>query len=197
MRPLVFTWPYWVPFWIVYVWAFAPEFGIIRRAVPKTGGEQSKDSGSMAVIMMGSWVANMLAFPLAFYRPLRVPAQANLAAFIIGTLVLVSGSLLRRHCFRVLGEYFTGNVQARTDQPVIDRGAYRFVRHPSYTGGILMFTGTGIALGSWLSTAILLVISVAAYSYRIVVEERALLSTIGEPYARYAKRTKRLVPFIV
>jgi len=37
----------------------------------------------------------------------------------------------------------------------------------------------------------------AAYYYRISVEERALLETLGEPYKQYMQRTWRLVPFLL
>ena len=197
MRPLPFVWPYAAVFWLLTLWIYAPEFAIVGRGGKNLKSADSKDSGSMAVIMLGQWVALFAGYPAAFVPRFRVPPSLNLAFFAGGMLVMLAGSLLRRHCFRILGEFFTGNVQARADQPVIDRGAYHFVRHPSYTGGILMFIGTGLALGSWASVAILFVASVAVYAYRIHVEERALLQTIGEPYAAYMRSRKRLIPFIV
>jgi protein-S-isoprenylcysteine O-methyltransferase Ste14 len=36
----------------------------------------------------------------------------------------------------------------------------------------------------------------AGYSYRISVEEHALLAALGEPYREYMQRTRRLVPFL-
>jgi protein-S-isoprenylcysteine O-methyltransferase Ste14 len=197
MRPLVFVWPYALVFWVIYVWVFTPELGIVRRASKGSSDRTSKDAGSLQVIMLGMWLALLLSFPLAFVKALQFPPTASLPAFWSGTVVLVAGGLLRRHCFRVLGEFFTGDVQARIDQPVIDRGAYRWVRHPSYTGGILIFAGIGVALASWASLAILVLVSVAVYSYRVAVEERALVQTIGEPYAAFMRSRKRFVPFIV
>jgi protein-S-isoprenylcysteine O-methyltransferase Ste14 len=197
MRPLPFVWPYALVFWLVVFWAFSVEFAIIQRARRTAADPQSKDAGSMRVIMIGQWIGMLLAFSIAWIRPLRVPAAANVPVFCAGTAVIIAASLLRRHCFRVLGEYFTGDVRARADQPVIDRGAYRWVRHPSYTAGILMFAGIGVALGSWASAAIMLIASFAVYSYRVSVEERALVEAIGEPYAAYMKTRKRFIPFIV
>src|SRR5689334_22295599 len=96
----------------------------------------------------------------------------DVAAFVAGLIMLVSGSLLRRHCFRMLGTSFTGDVRASADQHVVSRGAYRFLRHPAYTGGILLNTGVGIALGSWVSALLLAVASTVVYLYRMAVEER-------------------------
>jgi protein-S-isoprenylcysteine O-methyltransferase Ste14 len=108
----------------------------------------------------------------------------------------VLGSLLRRYCWRTLGEYFTGDVQARAGQPVIRTGPYSLVRHPSYSGGILMHIGIGLALCSWLSLAVLTVTAIATYWYRVRVEERVLVDTVGEPYRIYMQERKRFIPYI-
>lgn len=109
---------------------------------------------------------------------------------------MVSGSLLRRHCFRMLGESFTGDVRARADQQVVTRGAYALLRHPAYTAGTLMNIGIGVALGSWASAILLGVTSFAVYAYRIAVEERALLAAIGDPYRDFMSTRKRLIPYV-
>ena len=84
----------------------------------------------------------------------------------------------------------------RTDRVVVDRGAYRYVRHPSYTAGTILFLGIGLALGNWISLLVLMPVVIAVYGYRIAVEERALAATIGEPYRLYMGRTTRFVPFV-
>lgn len=75
-------------------------------------------------------------------------------------------------------------------------GAYALVRHPSYSAAILMNIGLGLALGSWGSTALLALASFATYSYRIAVEERALLAVVGEPYRHFMRTRRRLIPFV-
>jgi protein-S-isoprenylcysteine O-methyltransferase Ste14 len=59
-----------------------------------------------------------------------------------------------------------------------------------------MNTGIGIALGSWASVATMAVTNFVVYSYRIAVEERALLAEIGEPYRQFMTTRKRLIPFV-
>lgn len=197
MRPLAFTWPYALCFWIVYVWAFGSEMVIISRAQKAVAKPGSADKGSLQVVTMGMSVAFMLAFVFAFIPALRFPETWRLPAFWIGLALLIAGALLRRHCWRVLGEWFTGDVRARAEQPVIDRGAYRWVRHPSYSAGILMTLGIAVALGSWGGAVVSTALTVAAYSYRIVVEERALTSALGDRYVEFSRTRKRLIPFIV
>ncbi|MBA3646896.1 MAG: isoprenylcysteine carboxylmethyltransferase family protein [Gemmatimonadaceae bacterium] len=117
--------------------------------------------------------------------------------FYSGIIVLLLGSLLRRVCFKTLGEHFTGDVRARADQPVIQSGPYRWVRHPSYTAAMLMYLGIGLALTSWISIALLLAGTVVGYLYRVRIEECALLKEIGAPYAEFMRTRKRFIPYVV
>ena len=121
----------------------------------------------------------------------------RLPIYLAGIACLIAGGLLRRHCFAMLGSRFMYVVQAAPDQAVVERGAYKYVRHPSYTAGLLLYGGIGLALGNWVSLAFSLIPLALAYGYRIGVEERALVQTIGAPYADYMKRTRRLIPFVL
>jgi protein-S-isoprenylcysteine O-methyltransferase len=197
MRPLPFVWPYALVFWAVYVWAFLPEWKVVQGGREGAKDANSKDSGSLKVILGGMWAALIIAYPLAFVKAWAFPQRWQLPLFVAGVLLIVIGSLLRRYCWRTLGKYFTGDVKARPDQPVITSGPYRWVRHPSYTAGMMMFIGIGLALGSWFSFALLTIAVIATYAYRVAVEERVLLETIGEPYRSYMKQRKRFIPYIV
>ena len=52
-----------------------------------------------------------------------------------------------------------------------------------------------LALANWISVAVLLAVSIV-YGYRVGVEERALVTVVGDPYRRYMSRTRRFVPFL-
>jgi protein-S-isoprenylcysteine O-methyltransferase Ste14 len=193
MVPLVFVWPYALVFWGVLVWAFSPEFRVVSRRAGAPASQQ--DAGSMLVIMMLQPVAVVAAFVIA--AQVRSAAMPHpLWLFWAGVAAMAGGSLLRRHCFRILGASFTGTVIAKPDQAVVERGAYRYVRHPSYTAGAAMFFGIGLALGNGLGLIVMVVLVAGGYWYRVVVEERALATTIGDPYRSYMRRTKRFVPFV-
>src|SRR5512141_967533 len=126
MRPLAFVWPYAPVFWVPFFWAFAPEFRIIRRAQRAVA---TTDKGSMRVIMLGMWLAMFGAFWLAWVPSLQFRAY-RVPLYFLGVAVLVCGGLLRRHCWRMLGQSFTGDVRASADQQVVTRGAYAILRHP-------------------------------------------------------------------
>jgi protein-S-isoprenylcysteine O-methyltransferase len=196
MTPLLFSWPYWLLFSAVWIWAFWPEFRIVRAARKRAARSDSPDAGSYRVIVFGGGIAAVIALPLAWTPVLRVPAGMGPAVFGAGLVLIILGSLLRRHCQRVLGSSFTGDVRADPNQRIMTTGAYALVRHPSYSAGILMNIGVGLALGSWASTVLLALAAFAVYSYRIAVEERALLRVVGEPYRDFIRRRRRLIPFI-
>jgi protein-S-isoprenylcysteine O-methyltransferase Ste14 len=197
VRPLPFVWPYALVFWAVYAWSFFPEWKVVRGGMKGVKSPDSKDDGSLPVLLAGMQVALLLAFFLAFVHSWMFPPRAKLPLFAVGLSLILLGSLLRRYCFRTLGEYFTGDVRARSDQPVIGTGPYTLIRHPSYTAGMMMFIGIGLALGSWLSFAVTAIGAIATYWYRVTIEERALVSTIGDPYRLFMKDRKRFIPYIV
>ena len=116
--------------------------------------------------------------------------------FFIGIALMSLGMLIRGWAIRTLKGYFLFAVGVREDQKVVEAGPYRLVRHPAYSGAILCFVGIGLAVQSLAGLILLLLVSIAAYAYRMSVEDRALLKGIGEPYAAYMSRTKRLIPFI-
>lgn len=196
MAPLAHRFPYAFVFWLVYVWAYWPEFALVVRSRWRAAAVRSTDAGSLRVILIGVGLAFAIAFRLASVPALRWSLESLYLSFIAGLSLVVTGSLLRRHCWRMLGGYFTANLAVQPEQPVIATGAYAWVRHPSYSGGILMNLGIGVALGSWASALVLFFVSVALYGYRIKVEERALLAAIGEPYRAFMMTRKRLIPYV-
>jgi protein-S-isoprenylcysteine O-methyltransferase Ste14 len=196
IHPLPFTWPYAPVFWLVVYWVFIPEYRLTLRAKEGAARADSPDRGSLKLILLTNQFAGMAAFAVCWIAATAVPPAWRVPSFWIGIGMFVSGGLLRRHCFRILGEFFTGDVNARPEQPVIDRGAYRWIRHPSYTAGMLLFTGIGVALGNWLSMIIMAGTMAIVYTYRVRVEEQTLLKTLGEPYRKFMQTRKRFIPYV-
>jgi protein-S-isoprenylcysteine O-methyltransferase Ste14 len=79
-------------------------------------------------------------------------------------------------------------------QAVVSTGPYRRVRHPSYTGLLLIVIGLGLGAGSWLTLLVCALLPLPAVLRRIQVEEAELTRVLGEPYRAYQAHTARLVP---
>src|SRR5919202_6085284 len=111
-----------------------------------------------------------------------------------GAVVALAGIGLRTWAVWTLGRSFRREVTLERNQPLVGRRPYRWLRHPAYAGNLLTFTGLGLALGSWLSAAVLFALIFLAQLPRIRVEERTLEHAFGGEYVAYECSTARLIP---
>jgi len=189
----IFTLPFAIPFWLVFFFAFVREGRVIQGSFATAPTEQ--DAGTFRALLIGSPLALVAAIAASFLPWLTI-ARPEIAV-VLGMALLIAGAMLRRLCFNALGKSFTGTVIVARDQTIVQNGPYRFVRHPSYAAAFLMFIGIGLALGSWISLAILFFAHCYLYGRRVAVEELALLDTLGAPYREYMSRTRRFIPFVI
>lgn len=180
-------------------WAMTNVLGLLEVILALTrrsgSGARSTDRGSFVliwvVILVGSFAATRatLTVPAADSALLRSLAPLAIALFVFGLL-------LRWYSIFYLGKYFTVNVAIAEDHRVVDTGPYRLIRHPSYTGALLMWCAIGIAYGNWLGWVFAILPATAVFMRRIRIEEEALGVALGEAYASYVARTRRLIPFL-
>ena len=182
-------------FWTLYVaWYLLEMVAFVR--LRKSPGATKRDRGSRTALLTGLWAGIVLNFAFAFAVPLATITLQRRAVFYFGAVLLLAGVLLRRYAIAVLGRYHTMDVTTRADQPVIQSGPYRWVRHPSYAGALLSVLGIVLCSTNWLSLACLLIVA-SGFAYRIRVEEQALAADLGPPYRDYMRRTKRLIPRVL
>jgi len=181
-------------FWAVFVLWNGAELILNTRRQSATA--DARDRGSFTVLVLILGIAFSLAFAFALLLPGAAIASAARPLFIVGICCVLAGTALRWYAVVTLGRYFTVDVVTQASQPVVDVGPYRHIRHPAYAGLLLSLIGLGLALGNWPGLLAMLLLPGSALGYRIAVEEAALLSTLGEPYARYMRRTWRLIPYL-
>lgn len=114
--------------------------------------------------------------------------------FDLGIVVILAGAALRLWAIVTLGRWFTYDVRVTAGQPVVAAGPYRWIRHPSYTGVLVLLLGIGLTLGNWLSIAFIVLLPAVGLVLRIRVEEAALHNTLGAAYDQYAATRPHLVP---
>jgi protein-S-isoprenylcysteine O-methyltransferase Ste14 len=185
-----------VTFWaIFYAWiGFEIWLGYRRRGLP--GGATDRDSGSKAWVIGSVWTTAAVGIGLAFGFPDAAIKDGRTTVFAAGLVLMLAGMALRWYAVRVLGVFFTVDVATRPGQTVVESGPYRWIRHPSYTGGLLTLLGVLVCCCNPVSL-VALVFALAGYGYRIRIEEEALAADLGAPYRDYMRRTKRLIPFLV
>jgi len=173
---------------------FAFELSLALRDIFTGRGRFGRDKGSKYVVNVALYAGFFLAAALrrvgfAFF------GNDSLGLWI-GVAILLVGLGIRIWAVVALGGSFRLTVETHQGQKVVDSGPYRYVRHPAYSGLLLICLGYGLSLQNWLSLASAVFFPVAALLYRIHIEERHLIASMGEDYNRYQTRTKRLIPWI-
>lgn len=103
---------------------------------------------------------------------------------LVSTIVMVAGLGIRWMAIVTLRSSFSSNVAFRDSQKTKSNGLYRFVRHPSYLGLLLVFLAVGLHSHNWISFALAVVPTTAALLYRIHVEEAALSAAAAQCAAK-------------
>lgn len=181
---------FWVAVFVGFVVPFIYFARWSRRNAASTKTRPGKDVSTLtnfalipaAVIAILFGYARIGALPRWLFYP-------GLAMFLLGLALTV-------WAYRTLGRFFSLEVQLQGDHRVVDRGPYRLLRHPGYTGVLFGFIGLGLAVQSWISVLLLLLATTAALAYRARIEEKFLVAELGDEYVRYMARTKRLVPYV-
>lgn len=180
--------------WVVLYWAWIlTEIYVAVVTRTRRGGGEIQDRGSLIVLWVtifcamffGSWLG-------AVYQPTMFHAPHWLRFVCLGLLAV--GLAIRLTAIYTLGKSFSANVAIHSTQKLNQSGLFRWMRHPSYTGVLMIFLGVGLDTHNWLGLAIIVLLPMAALLYRIHVEEDALAGAFGEEYVEYSQRTKRLIP---
>jgi protein-S-isoprenylcysteine O-methyltransferase Ste14 len=179
---------------VFYISVAAFAVGELSQAVKWRRGASRVDLLA-EVVFRAIFFAGILMLPTA--QALAPKAVLNgVGVFAVGAIIGWLGLLLRWWSFATLGKYFTIVVRTSVDQVVVERGPYRVLRHPSYTGLLAAFVGAGLMLGNWAGTAASVLLILVGLIFRLLREERALVDTLGDAYVAFSKDRSRLVPFV-
>jgi protein-S-isoprenylcysteine O-methyltransferase Ste14 len=150
-----------------------------------------------------TWLTGTAPFALlAGVVPARLwlePGRVTLGPALTGAClaVMAAGGALRVSSMRTLGEFFTRTLVTFDDQQLVERGPYRWLRHPGYLARLLVFLpGILVLSANALYVALVAAIYTEVYRRRTAAEEAMLLARFGDAYAGYRRRTWRLVPLV-
>jgi protein-S-isoprenylcysteine O-methyltransferase Ste14 len=180
--------------WKVLYWSWiATEVLVLLVTRTRRGGGQISDRGSLMVL----WAVIFCSLFAAGWAG----AVCTFAAFrgtnwirLIALGILALGLAVRWSAIYTLGRSFSANVAIHATQELNCSGLFRYMRHPSYTGMVVIFVAMGLHTRNWLGLALSVIPPVLALLYRIHVEEAALTGAFGEQYVEYSRTTKRLIP---
>lgn len=163
-----------------------------RQGAPRRPSS-AMDRGTYPFIAVGLAVG-MVTSALAFLT--GVGGYLPDWTLYFGAPILVIGLSTRLWALTTLGRFFTMPITLAADHRIVRDGPYRWLRHPSYTGGLLAGVGMALVLGTALGVAVTVLALAAVYVYRIRIEEAALLHRFGDAYQEYRRTTWRLIPGI-
>lgn len=169
---------------------------LFRRAKNK-----SKDLDKHNSLIL--WIINILSISIGINIAVK-SGSSGIGSFsigyplfsYIGLLLILSGIAVRWTAILTLGRQFTTILTIVENHKIIDRGIYKYIRHPSYTGGLMSFLGLSITFSNWITFLVIFIPILFGYIYRINVEEELLLNHFGDEYIIYARKTYRLIPKI-
>jgi protein-S-isoprenylcysteine O-methyltransferase Ste14 len=184
-------------FRIFYLAWFFSEVALLVITRTRGGNPSAdiQDRGSLRIL----WIVIFVAITLGgYYGDTHSHTIDHGAPWVRLTALtlLILGLAIRWTAILTLGRSFSANVSIHATQTIHKTGIFRFVRHPSYSGLILVFVAIGLYTRNWLGLAVIFIPTTAALFYRIHVEEAALLSAFGHEYEISSKSTKCLIPGI-
>ncbi len=129
--------------------------------------------------------------------PLNIKVNSfSMAIGMVCDMFCFLGLLITLWARYTLAGNWSGTVVFKEGHELIQQGPYRYVRHPIYTGFLMMFASFAPVLG-YLSGYLALVLCFGSYWYKLRQEETLLLKYFPNEYPAYMANVKALIPFIL
>lgn len=111
----------------------------------------------------------------------------NIGCAVVALCLIMNG------WYNIYKKYWSREKEAAS---LVTTGVYRYIRHPQYTGLLLLSIGMII---EWATLPMLLLFPVMLFMYVRLAkrEERDMLNEFGDDYREYMKKTKMFIPFVV
>ncbi|MEK6894480.1 MAG: isoprenylcysteine carboxylmethyltransferase family protein [Nanoarchaeota archaeon] len=174
-------------FWILFVIILLFELRILFR-----NKRSSYDKGSLQLFTIIGYGLIIFIFLLHY---LDIGSFNIVFLSYFGLLILLSGFVLRQWSIHVLGSFFIPVVNIQKKQIVINKGPYRHLRHPSYTGLFFELFGLSFVLLNWAGLIAIFALFLPVILYRIKLEEEFLSKNL-KGYKEYMKKTWKIIPFV-
>lgn len=144
----------------------------------------------------------MIAF-LLLTRPNRLPYPLDLRVIPavesvqwMAGILCITGLAFCVLARATLGRNWSGTITLKEGHELIERGPYRLVRHPIYTGLLAMFLATAVAFGH-LGGLAAVILAFASFWIKLGEEERLMLQQFPDQYRSYQQRVKCIIPFML
>ncbi len=175
--------------WAAYWW-------ISSRNVKRTTRHESFASrlSHIGPLLLGAVLLSVPNVPIPFLGERILPAAGW--QFAVAATLTAAGLLISVWARRYLGTNWSATVTIKEDHELIASGPYALVRHPIYTGLLLAFVGSAMAIGEWRGVLAVALASLALWR-KLRLEERWMRQQFGDAYQAYCRRVAALIPFVL
>jgi len=165
---------------------------VIERSTPQPP-DQRRDPHSYIYALCIAPAAVITFWPQTAVWPLNYPLfQSNTA----GLILVFAGAAFAGLARLALGANWSSRARIRAEHTLSTSGPYRIVRHPIYSGLLLLYLGTAVILGQargYIAFAIVFI----TWIFKSRTEDRLLAARFGPDFDAYRRRTKALIPFVL
>jgi protein-S-isoprenylcysteine O-methyltransferase Ste14 len=179
---------------ILGCWVFLVVYWNISARSVKPTAEGQDWSGRLA--RMPIWLGYFLLIVICVYPFGKVVVRRTAVSGWVAVAICALGLLLSIWSRRALGSEWSRDVELKQGHKLVERGPYAFVRHPIYTGHLLMGLGTAIGSGRLVAFAGLALFFVGFW-IKLRQEEKLLMRSFPEEYPAYRARIRALVPYVL
>lgn len=174
--------------WVLYWWALSFNVKIAAKREPLFSRLLHLGPLLLAALLLALPDVPLAPLGERFLAPALWPVRVGAALTAAGLLFTVWA---RRH----IGKNWSAIVTIKEGHEFVASGPYAIVRHPIYTGLLVAFTGTALALGEWRGVLALAIVAWALWR-KLRLEERWMHQHFGADYQAYCRRVAALLPFI-
>lgn len=164
---------------------------LILKRSKKPSAIRRNDKGSLLILWCTIIITLTAGFYIANYGSWGF---SNNTILYFGIIIFLSGVILRWCAIFQLKKAFTVNVAINKEHTLKTNGLYTKIRHPSYSGLLLVLAGLSVSMSNIISFLVISISIFAAINYRIYVEEKVLTEEFGHSYIEYKAKTKKIIP---
>jgi protein-S-isoprenylcysteine O-methyltransferase Ste14 len=183
------AWEWALRFWtlLMAVW-LVMWFGAKRAKKRETFGERA---GYLMLVLLGSWLLFWTGPRSEWLHTTVLPSDPT--AWASGLAITALGVAIAIWARISLGANWSGTVTVKTDHELVQKGPYRWIRHPIYTGILVAMVGTAMIRGQ-VAGFVGMGMVLAGFYIKARREERFLSREFGASFEEHTKRTGMFLP---
>lgn len=140
------------------------------------------------------FISGCLITIFTFLEFLLIVTKINKIITIMGLIMVFCRIPLKIWAIKTLNEFWSIQIEIRSNQELITSGPYKYLRHPSYLGTIVEVIGGTLTANAYYTLLFACLIYMPLLLMRIKLEEKELIKKFGIEYKNYMKAIPALFP---